>query len=59
MFFSQSSHNKCREPKAEFQRVRDRSNFCDYFTFNESKQGLPAGEKEDAMKRLNDLFKKS
>ena len=30
-----TSHNKCLEPKAEFQRTRDKANFCDYFVFIE------------------------
>ena len=31
-FYSETSHNKCLETKAEFQRSRDRANFCDYFS---------------------------
>lgn len=34
-FYSETSHNKCLEPKAEFQRTRDKANFCDYFIFIE------------------------
>jgi rRNA maturation protein Nop10 len=57
-FYSETSHNKCLEPKAEFQRSRDKSNFCDFFTFKESASSSGSREKEDAMKKLNDLFKK-
>ena len=58
-FYSESSHNKCREPKAEFQRTRDRANFCDYFVFSDvAAASSSSGEKEDAMKKLEDLFKK-
>lgn len=56
-FYAESAHNKCSEPKAEFQRTRDRSNFCDYFIFREGPASSSQG-KEDAMKKLNDLFKK-
>ncbi len=56
-FYSQTSHNKCAEPKAEFQRSRDRANFCDYFTFRES-AASSSQNKDDAMKKLNDLFRK-
>ncbi len=65
-FYSESSHNKCIEPTAEFQRARDKANFCDYFVFMEDVQRRketgrisPSGsEKEDAKKRFEDLFKK-
>jgi len=56
-FYAESAHNMCSEPKAEFQRSRDKANFCDYFVFRE---GTPStsGNREDTLKRLNDLFKK-
>jgi len=65
-FYSESSHNKCLEPKAEFQRARDKANFCDYFVFIEDSQrrkensvmSLLDKEREDARKRLEKLFKK-
>lgn len=63
-FFSESSHNKCLEPKAEFQRTRDRANFCDFFVFRQnhaasSKAGCASeNAKEEARKKLDDLFKK-
>jgi len=58
-FYSESSHNKCLEPKADFQRTRDKANFCDYFLFRESSAVLSANkEKDDAKKKLDELFKK-
>lgn len=57
-FYSETSHNKCIEPKAEFQRLRDRANFCDYFTFRESISSSTGKEKEDAKGRLEELFRK-
>ena len=57
-FYSETSHNKCREPKAEFQRSRDRANFCDFFAFREEREYSSQEKKEDALKKLNDLFKK-
>ncbi len=58
-FYSETAHNKCLEPKAEFQRSRDKANFCDYFVFREgqTRSGSPK-EKADALKRLDGLFKK-
>lgn len=55
-FYAESAHNKCLEPKAEFQRTRDKANFCDYFVFREGTVSSSPG-KEDALKKLNDLFK--
>jgi len=57
-FYSETSHNKCLEPKAEFQRSRDRANFCDYFVFREAGSSPPTIEKEDAMRKLEELFVK-
>jgi hypothetical protein len=58
-FFSERSHNKCLEPKAEFQRTRDRANFCDFFLFGASLSAAsPRNEKEEARKKLDDLFRK-
>ena len=58
VFYSEPSHNKCIETKAEFQRSRDKANFCDYFRFKEVSSASGDKEKEAALKRLNDLFKK-
>jgi hypothetical protein len=57
-FYSETSHNKCLEPKAEFQRTREMANFCDYFTFRESASSSSGNEKDDALKKLEELFKK-
>lgn len=58
-FYSETAHNKCTEVKAEFQRARDRANFCDYFVFREGQAGLTANrENEEARKKLEDLFRK-
>lgn len=58
-FYSSTSHNKCLEPKAEFQRTRDKANFCDYFVFMESSVNSKKDtELKDARKSFEDLFKK-
>lgn len=58
-FYSETAHNKCLEPKAEFQRVREKANFCDYFVFKEGavRSGFEK-EKEDVKKKFEDLFRK-
>jgi len=58
-FYSETSHNKCLEPKAEFQRSRDKANFCDYFVFGEVTSSSTGKGKEEAKRRLEALFKKS
>jgi len=58
-FYSETSHNKCREPKAEFQRSRDKANFCDFFSFKLSSSASAGQDKAGALKALEDLFKKS
>jgi hypothetical protein len=57
-FFSERAHNKCTEPKAEFQRSREKANFCDYFVFAEERRSTSDAGKADALKKLDDLFKK-
>ena len=58
-FYSEIAHNKCIEPKAEFQRVRDRANFCDYFVYREGTSSLHSGNlQQDARKNFDDLFRK-
>ncbi len=58
-FYSVTSHNKCVEPKAEFQRSRDKANFCDYFVFADvASPTSPGKAQEDARKKVDDLFRK-
>ncbi|OGW39713.1 MAG: hypothetical protein A2Y97_00825 [Nitrospirae bacterium RBG_13_39_12] len=57
-FYSETSHNKCLEPKAEFQRSRDKANFCDYFVFKEGASSSSSAVKEEANRKLEELFKK-
>lgn len=69
-FFSPSSYNGCSEPNAERVVDKERSNFCDYFAFRGPTAAAAVGTagggaqpkgnpKDEALKRLEDLFKKS
>ena len=49
---------KCLEPKSEFQRSREKANFCDYFTFREGGPASSDKAGEDVRKKFDDLFKK-
>jgi hypothetical protein len=62
-FYSETSHNKCVENRAEFQRTRDRANFCEYFEYRETDDMTPGKEKgpdpaADARNKLDELFRK-
>lgn len=56
-FFAPAAHNQCREPQAEWVKDKEAANFCDYFQ-PASEQKQEPSRKEDAMKKLNELFKK-
>ena len=54
-----SAPNQCREPQAEKVSVKDRRNFCDYFTLREGRpDSTSANRAEEARKKLEELFKK-
>jgi hypothetical protein len=55
-FYDPGRANQCYEPQAERVTEKDRSNFCDYFRFQE--QGRIASGKTNAEKAWRDLFKK-
>ena len=57
-FYSEKAHNKCLEPKAEFQRTRDRANFCDYYSFSEGGPQPSSAGTDAARKAFEDLFRK-
>lgn len=58
-FYAETAHNKCLEPKAEFQRIREKANFCDYFAFGEGViHSVPETDKDSVRKKFDDLFKK-
>ena len=60
-FYDTRSYNECSEPQAERVVDKTKANFCDYFTLGSSPNGLnsetQSKEKEEALKKLNDLFK--
>ena len=50
-------YNECKEPQADVQRDRERSNFCDYFR---AKGSGDLGAQKDKLKAAADaLFKKN
>lgn len=56
-FYDKASYNECREPQAERVVEKGKANFCDYFVLvgpNVDSQET----KDEALKKLNDLFKR-
>ncbi len=57
--YDPSSYNECNEPMAERVVEKNRANFCDYFALGSpSTRGAATGAKDNALKALDDLFKK-
>lgn len=57
--YDESAPNQCREPQAEKVSVKDRRNFCDYFTLNEGERSASGMDRATAARRkLEELFKK-
>lgn len=55
--YDEQSYNQCREPQADRVLDKDRRNFCDYFSPAAQIRPRVADNKQDARKKLDDLFK--
>lgn len=53
--YDKNSYNECKEPQAEVVKVKDRSNFCDYFSPGGTKKEKA---KDDLLAAAEALFKK-
>jgi hypothetical protein len=53
-FYSSSSSNKCREPRAELVTDKDRANYCEYFEFTDRENDKPKTD-EDPLNKLRNL----
>ena len=54
-YWDESAHNQCREQITEYITDRERTNYCNHFTYKDGQ-----GESEDtvsAKSKLDDLFK--
>ncbi|HOI75414.1 MAG TPA: hypothetical protein PLO63_14815 [Syntrophales bacterium] len=59
LFYAPGSYNDCREPQAERVVVKDRSNFCDFYSFLPPGEGTPPTSPKPSPKdALESLFKK-
>jgi hypothetical protein len=57
-FYDAGSYNDCREPQAERVLDKSRSNFCDFFSFEQTMK-TPGAAASGAKDKLEILFKKS
>lgn len=55
-FYDKNSYNECREPSAERHVDKEKSNFCDYYKFDQKHKYIE--EKKSALDLANALFKK-
>jgi hypothetical protein len=57
--FDQRLYNQCRESQADRVLDKERSNFCDYFSFIKSRSDMKKKEGEETTRdKLEALFKK-
>ena len=52
------ANNQCREPQAEWQTVKEKANFCEFFEFRERGADASPASKKDARSAFDSLFKK-
>jgi predicted RNA-binding Zn-ribbon protein involved in translation (DUF1610 family) len=57
-FFAETASHQCREEQAEFVGDKQAANFCDYFDSSETGFNTKHASKEDALRKLDQLFKK-
>lgn len=58
-FYDPVAYNQCHEPQAERVVDKERSNFCDYFSFRNTADITRAKESaDDARSKLESLFKR-
>ncbi len=57
--YDEYAQNRCREPSAEWVADREKNNFCEFFTFQESTAAGSRGRvREEARAKLDALFTK-
>ena len=58
-FYDPNAHNQCREPQAEWVQDKEMANFCDFFEASSKMADKETARKEEARKKLDELFKKN
>ena len=58
-YYDQKLYNHCRESQADRVLDKERSNFCEYFSFNECRPDLKSQKDQETTRdKLEGLFKK-
>lgn len=58
-YYDSGAYNQCHEPQAERVIEKDRSNFCDYFSFREASAAeAHSGPMQEKRNPLDSIFKK-
>lgn len=57
-FYDPMAHNQCREPQAEWVKDKEMANFCNFFEPNSEIKSTESTKREEALKKLDELFKK-
>ncbi len=57
-FHEPTAYNECREPQADRVKEKEKATFCDFFQESSNAAAVKTDRREEALKRLNDLFKK-
>jgi len=58
-FHDPVAYNECREPQAPRVKEKEKACFCEFFEVASNPNVAENNRKEGALKKLNDLFKKS
>lgn len=56
-FYDKNAYNECHESQAERVVDKNRANFCDFFSLGKGGKSSAGSSREDALKKLDDLFK--
>ncbi len=57
-FHDPLAHNQCREPQADWVKEKEMANFCNYFEAAKDLKSSGSSKKDEAKKKLDELFKK-
>jgi hypothetical protein len=60
LHYDKNSYNECKESQADRVLEKNRSNFCDYFSFKNTSGATKLdqnSEKKEQLKKLDDLFR--
>lgn len=57
-FHEPTAYNECREPQADRVKEKEKATFCEFFQAGSKAAIAKTDRRDEALRRLNDLFKK-